>query len=149
MAALRRAFTDGSCVEYVAGCAYAIETSSSGTYTGRQVFIGKGTNQTAELLAIYHLLNDHKGDFEVHTDSKYAIGCLTVWYENWKKNGFRTAKRTPVLNLDIIQNIKKLMTGRTIIFQHVKGHSGVHLNEIVDKAANAARLTQTTLEISG
>ena len=38
-------------------------------------------------------------------DSKYAINCITVWSNNWKKNDWMTSKKTKVENLEIIQEI--------------------------------------------
>ena len=90
-----------------------------------------GTNNLAELSAVLYGLNYieknniNKSCFVC--DSKYAINCITVWSNNWKKNNWMTSKKTKVENLEIIQEIlniyeKLLKNNFQIKFKHVNSH---------------------------
>ena len=88
------------------------------------------TNQRAELYAIQTALQDIISNLKfkniiLYTDSEYSINSLTNWIKNWEKNNWKTAKKQPVKNLDIIipiNNILKKYPDK-IIFHHVKSHS--------------------------
>lgn len=90
-----------------------------------------GTNNLAELSAVLYGLNYieknniNKSCFVC--DSKYAINCITVWSNNWKKNNWITSKKTKVENLEIIQEIlniyeRLLKNNFQIKFKHVNSH---------------------------
>lgn len=89
--------------------------------------LGPGTNQLAEILVVSEALKRIKdrsaADVVVHSDSEYAIGCLTL---RWK----------PKVNVEAIATAKALIAecGR---FRMVKvpGHSGVPENELADRLA--------------
>ena len=38
---------------------------------------------------------------EVYSDSQYVKNGITSWIKNWKKNGWKTAAKKPVLNQDL------------------------------------------------
>ncbi|KAL2263585.1 hypothetical protein VTK26DRAFT_6052 [Humicola hyalothermophila] len=87
------------------------------------------TNQRAELTAILRALEsvELSQDLEIRTDSKYSIQCVTEWYINWERNGWKT-REGPVKNRDLVQSIRDKLDrresegGRTQ-FIWVKGHS--------------------------
>ena len=90
-----------------------------------------GTNNLAELSAVLYGLkyieknNINKSCFVC--DSKYAINCITVWSNNWKKNNWMTSKKTKVENLEIIQEIlniyeRLLKNNFEIEFTHINSH---------------------------
>jgi ribonuclease HI len=66
------------------------------------------TNQRAELTAIQRALEvvDPTADVNIFSDSNYAIKCSTVWYVNWQRNNWTTAQREPVLNKDLVVNMR-------------------------------------------
>lgn len=79
------------------------------------------TSQRAEITAIILALEktlveyDEKGgtpwdDFDViiHSDSNYAVTCMTEWIDNWSRNGWRTAAGGPVRNQDLMQEASNL-----------------------------------------
>lgn len=107
----------------------------------------KPTNQRCELEAIrrgleFIIKKVKEGDsVEVHTDSSYSIGCLSIWYKNWETNGWINSKKAPVENQDIIKpTIDLLSKFRTRpIFKHVKGHSDNEWNNEADKLAVSAK----------
>jgi ribonuclease HI len=101
------------------------------------------TNQRAELTAILRALEtiDLAQDVEVRTDSKYSIQCVTEWYINWEKNGWKT-QSGPVKNQDLVQLVRDKLDereangGRTQ-FIWVKGHDTDRGNHAADQLAVA------------
>ena len=101
------------------------------------------TNQRCELWAIVLALRSVSGDVPVvvHTDSKYALQCVTTWCLNWKKNGWKNARGRDVANQSIIREILRLKRERTAdtMLEYVPGHKGVPGNEAADALANRGR----------
>jgi ribonuclease HI len=141
-------FTDGSHIKLKDLCGYGIHFPNKEFNDISKPFTKKPlTNQRAELYAIYKAIKivtkyDKNLDIKIFTDSEYSIKSLTVWIKNWKKNNWISSTGKPVLNLDIIQKIEKLMEEHNgkINFQHVRAHTGkndfesIH-NDITDKLA--------------
>jgi len=141
-------FTDGSHIKPKDLCGYGIHFPNKEFNDISKPFTKKPlTNQRAELYAIYKAIKivtkfDKNLDIKIFTDSEYSIKSLTVWIKNWKKNNWISSTGKPVLNLDIIQKIEKLMEEHNgkINFQHVRAHTGkndfesIH-NDITDKLA--------------
>ena len=71
------------------------------------------------------------------SDSKYLIGCCTEWMPGWKAKGWKR-KGEPLKNLDLLQRLDALLTGRHVDFRWVAGHSGHQGNDHVDRLANEA-----------
>ncbi len=44
----------------------------------------------------------------MHSDSKYAIGCMNDWIYKWCRNGWTTSAGYEVANRDIIQEASDL-----------------------------------------
>lgn len=89
------------------------------------------TNQRAELYAIYKTLKivTEKCTFKklfIYSDSLYSIRAVTLWIDTWEKNGWKTANKEDVKNLDIIKPIYEILNkyNSKIFFQHVKAHTG-------------------------
>lgn len=97
------------------------------------------TNQQTELSAIIQAVYKFGGHLEIFTDSKYAIGCFTIWYTNWLKNGWINSKKEPVANRDLIELGLKL-GAQTCVYTHVKAHQGNLYNEMADYYAKNPRL---------
>jgi ribonuclease HI len=74
----------------------------------------------------------------VRSDSEYLTKGMSVWLPNWKRNGWRTSAKKPVLNRDLWVALDALCEGRAVAWQWVKGHNGDPLNERADALANAA-----------
>ena len=73
----------------------------------------------------------------VHTDSKYVSDAfLQGWIANWQGNGWRTAKKQPVANRELWEQLIPLAAEDSVIWQWVKGHSGDYWNELCDQVAN-------------
>ena len=99
-----------------------------------------GTNNTAELLGLYHSLTLAKGEINnglsiaIHCDSTYAINCVTKWADGWKAKGWKK-KNGEIKNLDIIKPAHALYVeiAPYIQIQHVSAHSGIEGNELADR----------------
>lgn len=70
---------------------------------------------------------------EVFSDSQYVKNGITSWIKNWKKNGWKTAAKKPVLNQDLWIALDTLYNQLDIEWKWVKGHAGVEYNEICDQ----------------
>ena len=72
----------------------------------------------------------------LRSDSKYLCDAFNQgWIRNWQHNGWRTAKKEPVKNRDLWEELEKLASGKRIVWTWVKGHSGDHFNELCDRIA--------------
>jgi ribonuclease HI len=60
---------------------------------------------------------------------------ITEWIFNWKKNGWKTAKKQPVKNYELWQELDGLAKQHQITWKWVKGHSGNKYNDIADQLA--------------
>lgn len=123
-----QAWTDGACTGNPGPCGYGVVLHGEHFCTEVSQYIGRGTNNIAELLAIgvaIELTEQHEGLVEVHTDSNYCIGVLT---KGWKAKA----------NQELIRWIKGLAKGRSLRFVKVKGHAGIPLNERADVLATSA-----------
>lgn len=101
---------------------------------------GRGTNNTAELNALYKALlialESEPSTVTICCDSKYSIDCITNWAYGWKKKGW-TKKSGEIKNLEIIKLAHELYDGiqHRVTINHVKGHAGVEGNELADRMA--------------
>ncbi len=98
----------------------------------------ESTNNRMELTAVIKALEALKYPcvIELYTDSKYVLQGITEWIVNWKKRGWRTAAKKPVLNVDLWQQLDSLVSEHEINWHWVKGHSGDAGNELADEMAN-------------
>ncbi|MDI2090712.1 ribonuclease HI [Commensalibacter oyaizuii] len=76
---------------------------------------------------------------ELYTDSEYVRRGITEWLAGWKKNGWRTAAKKPVANVDLWQRLEQAAQKHDVCWHWVKGHAGVAENERVDELATLAR----------
>ena len=61
------------------------------------------TNNRMELMAAISALEALKRPcrVDIHTDSQYLRNGIMSWIANWKRNGWRTADKKPVKNVDL------------------------------------------------
>lgn len=69
----------------------------------------------------------------VYTDSQYVQKGITQWITGWKRNGWRTASKDPVKNQDLWMVLDELALKLKPRWVWVKGHAGIHYNEICDQ----------------
>lgn len=97
------------------------------------------TNNRMELTAAISALaavcakNEWKSrPLAVYSDSQYVKNGITSWIKNWKKNGWKTAAKKPVLNQDLWIKLDELYNQLNIEWKWVKGHAGHKYNEMCD-----------------
>jgi ribonuclease HI len=73
---------------------------------------------------------------EMHVDSSYVKDGITKWIFGWKRNGWKTADKKPVKNLELWQRLDTALAAHDISWHWVKGHAGHPENERADELAN-------------
>lgn len=102
------------------------------------------TNNRMELLAAIRAIEVLKRPSRVrlHTDSTYLRDGITRWIGGWKANGWKTAAKKPVKNVDLWQRLDAAAARHEIEWLWVKGHAGHPDNERADGLARRG-LAQT------
>lgn len=101
----------------------------------------EGTNNLGELTAVLEVLKATEAaglageDLRILADSQYAINVVSKWRHGWKKRGWKKADKQPIKNLELIQEIDRVIEGRSVTFEWVKGHAGHAMNERADDLA--------------
>ncbi len=95
------------------------------------------TNNRMELLAAIRAIEALKrpSTVRLHTDSTYLRDGITRWIGGWKANGWKTAAKKPVKNVDLWQRLDAAAAGHDIEWRWVKGHAGHPDNERADALA--------------
>ena len=73
----------------------------------------------------------------VYIDSQYVKNGITSWIHGWKRNGWRTSQKKPVLNQELWQQLDALNATLTVTWNWVKGHAGILYNERCDQLCQA------------
>ena len=99
------------------------------------------TNNVMEMMAAIEALRctPEGAHVRVTTDSEYLKNGITQWIRAWKRNGWKTAAKTPVKNQEVWQALDELVSKRSVTWHWVAGHSGHPENERCDELANEAR----------
>ena len=101
-----------------------------------------GTNNTAELNALYHALLIAEQAIaagetaEVLSDSMYSLNCIGHWAAGWERRGWRKAGGE-IKNLEIIKTAYALYNRikPQLRLTHVNAHVGTQGNELADRMA--------------
>ena len=98
------------------------------------------TNNRMELMAAISALEALKRPCRVdlHTDSQYLRDGVTTYLARWKQNGWRTADKKPVKNIDLWQRLDAAIRQHQIRWHWLRGHAGHALNERADLLARQA-----------
>lgn len=107
--------------------------------TRRELYGGEEltTNNRMELMAAIVALETLKRPCSVamHVDSVYVKDGIGKWIHGWKKNGWKTADKKPVKNVDLWQRLDAAIQRHDIAWHWVKGHAGHDDNERADELA--------------
>ena len=97
------------------------------------------TNNQMELMAAISALEvlERASELTIVTDSTYVKNGVTGWIHGWKKNGWKTAAKKPVKNVELWQRLDEAQARHTINWEWVKGHAGHPENERADELARA------------
>ena len=83
-------------------------------------------------------------EVEVVTDSQYVKNGITSWIHGWKRNGWKTAAKKPVVNQDLWQELDSQAARHKTQWSWTKGHATHADNNRCDELAAAAARTQTS-----
>ena len=128
----------------IGGYAFVVEENGEELYStyGK---IYPATNNICELTALieaceYIDKNLHGQQVTVYSDSAYCINCYKEkWYENWKRNGWKTSSKKPVANQELWKKLIPYFYDSKIKFEKCDGHSGNQWNDYADHLAVKAR----------
>jgi ribonuclease HI len=98
------------------------------------------TNNRMELTAAIRALDalTESCAIEVVTDSEYVKNGVESWMARWKKNGWKTAAKKPVMNQDLWEALDHALERHTTTWVWTKGHAGNADNNRCDELARGA-----------
>tara|TARA_R110000782_G_scaffold167129_5_gene259166 strand:- start:20643 stop:21089 length:447 start_codon:yes stop_codon:yes gene_type:complete len=102
------------------------------------------TNNRMEMMAAIEALKALTRPCHVilTTDSVYVRDGITKWVHGWQRNGWKTADRKPVKNVELWQALLEAAKPHKVEWHWVKGHAGHPENERADVLASNAALEQ-------
>lgn len=98
------------------------------------------TNNRMELTAAIEGLRALKEHCEVEivTDSEYVKNGITTWIAGWKKKGWMTSQKKPVVNRDLWEVLDAQAARHTTTWSWTKGHASHGDNNRADELAQLA-----------
>lgn len=106
----------------------------------QQAFINT-TNNKMELGSVIEALRMLKYPCKVklYSDSQYVVEAInSKWIDSWQKNGWKTAAKKEVKNIELWKHLLELINVHDVHFIKVKGHSDNKYNNRCDELANEA-----------
>jgi ribonuclease HI len=102
------------------------------------------TNNRMELRAAIEGLRALKEgcEVEVVTDSEYLKNGITTWIHGWKRKGWMTAAKKPVVNQDLWKDLDEEVSRHKTQWSWTKGHASHADNNRCDELASAAAREQ-------
>jgi len=102
------------------------------------------TNNRMELRAAIEGLRALKEgcEVEVVTDSEYLKNGITTWIHGWKRKGWMTASKKPVVNQDLWKDLDEQVLRHKTQWSWTKGHASHADNNRCDELASAAAREQ-------
>jgi ribonuclease HI len=122
-------YTDGACSGNPgpAGAGMVVIAPGGKIHEGYE-YLGSATNNVAEITGVLHgvlAVPRAAESIAIYTDSKYAIGVLSL---GWKAKA----------NAELVTKTRVALAGRNVRLVHVPGHAGVPMNERADELAREA-----------
>lgn len=134
------AYTDGGCSGNPGpggwGCVVIADGEARELSGGDKMTTNNKMELTAAIMALTVIRNTERfagRPVTLYSDSQYVKNGITGWIINWKKNGWKTAAKKPVLNKELWQQLDELNASLSVSWQWVKGHAGVQYNERCDQ----------------
>ncbi|WP_294611517.1 ribonuclease HI [uncultured Gilliamella sp.] len=143
-------FTDGSCLGNPGPGGYAVILRYKQTEKVLSGGFFRTTNNRMELLAAIVALEQLKQtcQIDLYSDSQYLRNGILNWIHGWKKNGWKTANKQPVKNVDLWIKLDELVQPHKINWIWIKGHAGHLENERCDIIAKAKAEAPTLTDIN-
>jgi ribonuclease HI len=103
------------------------------------------TNNRMELMAAIEALRSLKEDCEIEvvTDSEYVKKGITEWIHGWKRKGWMTAAKKPVVNQDLWKALDEQVNRHKTTWVWTKGHASHADNNRCDEMATKAAREQS------
>ena len=130
-------YTDGACSGNPGPGGWGVVMD----YNGHRKELNGGealtTNNRMELQAAISALDSLKRacSVQMHVDSQYVKDGISKWIHGWKRNGWKTADKKPVKNVELWQALDAAIQRHQISWHWVKGHDGHPENERADELA--------------
>ncbi|MCZ6886389.1 MAG: ribonuclease HI [Alphaproteobacteria bacterium] len=133
-------FTDGACSGNPGPGGWGAILRWNGTEKELSGGEAETTNNRMEMMAAIEALESLKRPVKarLHTDSQYLKGGITQWINNWKRNGWKTAAKKPVKNVDLWRRLEQAAAAHDVEWHWVRGHMGHPENERADELARNA-----------
>ncbi len=131
-------YTDGACTGNPGAggyCAILIYNGVEKVVSGSESYT---TNNRMELLAVIKGLETLKFSCyaKVYSDSQYVVEAFNKgWIETWSQNGWKTANKKEVKNVDLWMRLIELCSFHKVEYIKVKGHADNEYNNRCDKIA--------------
>ena len=131
------AFTDGACSGNPGPGGWGAILRWNGNIKELKGGEADTTNNRMELMAAISALSALKEPCEVdlYTDSVYVRDGISGWIEGWKRNGWKTAAKKPVKNVELWQALDEARKPHKVNWHWVKGHAEHPENERADELA--------------
>ena len=103
------------------------------------------TNNRMEMTAAIEALRSLKEncEIEVVTDSEYLKRGITEWIHGWKRKGWMTAAKKPVVNQDLWKALDEQVGRHKTTWVWTKGHASHADNNRCDELATRAAKEQS------
>jgi ribonuclease HI len=85
---------------------------------------------------------------EIVTDSEYVKNGISQWIHGWKRNGWKTAAKKPVVNQDLWMLLDEAINQHKTTWTWTKGHAAHEDNNRCDELASLAAEEQICSEAS-
>ena len=133
-------YTDGACSGNPGPGGWGVVMRYKGTDRELAGGEAKTTNNRMELMAAIQALEalTRPVKARLHTDSTYVRHGIDEWIHKWKTNGWKTAARKPVKNVDLWQRLETAAARHQVEWFWIKGHAGHPQNERADDLARGA-----------
>jgi ribonuclease HI len=132
-------FTDGACSGNPGPGGWGAILRYGGHEKELSGYASPTTNNRMEMMAAIAGLEALKRPsiVHLHTDSQYLRDGITRYIQGWKKNGWKTADKKPVKNIDLWLRLEAATKPHRVEWFWVKGHAGHPENERADALARA------------
>jgi ribonuclease HI len=136
--------TDGACIGNPGPGGWACILRYADHTRELHGYSAQTTNNRMELTAAIEGLRalNKTCEVEVVTDSEYVKNGITTWIHGWKRNGWKTAAKKPVVNQDLWAELDELASQHKIRWTWTKGHAGHDDNNRCDELATRAAREQ-------
>jgi ribonuclease HI len=132
--------TDGACIGNPGPGGWACILRYNGKTREFSGYEPATTNNRMELRAAIEGMRALREpcEVEVVTDSEYVKNGITTWIHGWKRNGWKTASKKPVVNQDLWNELDQLASQHKVRWTWTKGHADHDDNNRCDELATRA-----------